>query len=81
MYSIETTSAEKLITLLFRDQTENERHTRAQALRQAMLALIDAPGYIDPSSKKAVASFAHPFFWAPFVLVGDGGRPPQDERR
>jgi CHAT domain-containing protein len=20
---------------------------------------------------------AHPFFWAPFVLVGDGGAPPR----
>jgi CHAT domain-containing protein len=81
MYPIETTSAKKLITRLFRDQTEHERHTRAQALRQAMLALIDDPGYVDPSSQKAVASFAHPFFWAPFVLYGDGGKAPQNDRR
>jgi CHAT domain-containing protein len=74
MYPIETTSAKKLITQIFHGQLEHEQHTRAQALRKAMLDLISDPGYRDPSSKKIVASYAHPFFWAPFVLFGDGGR-------
>ncbi len=81
MYPIETTSAKKLITRLFREQTGNEPPTRAQALRQSMLALIDDPGFIDPASQKVVASYAHPFFWAPFVLFGDGGKPPHEDRR
>ncbi len=74
MYPIETTSAKKLITQIFHGQLEHEQHTRAQALRKAMLDLISDPGYRDPSSKKIVASYAHPLFWAPFVLFGDGGR-------
>jgi CHAT domain-containing protein len=74
MYPVETTSAEKLITQIFHSQMEHEQHTRAQALRKAMLDLISDPGYRDPSSKKIVASYAHPLFWAPFVLFGDGGR-------
>jgi CHAT domain-containing protein len=38
-----------------------------------MVGLIDGPGYIDPESKQPVFSYAHPIFWAPFSLVGDGG--------
>jgi CHAT domain-containing protein len=26
----------------------------------------------DPASGKIAASYAHPFFWAPFIVVGDG---------
>ena len=37
-----------------------------------MLALIDGPGYVDASGNP-VFSYAHPIFWAPFSLVGDGG--------
>jgi CHAT domain-containing protein len=40
-----------------------------------MLALIDGPGYLDKSGKP-LFSYAHPIFWAPFTLVGDGGGQP-----
>ena len=42
-------------------------------MQSAMMSLIDGPGYIDPGSGKVVFSYAHPIFWAPFSLVGDGG--------
>jgi hypothetical protein len=42
-------------------------------IRQAMLAMIVGPGYVDPESGKTVFSYAHPIFWAPFSLIGDGG--------
>ena len=37
-----------------------------------MLALIDGPGYVDDQGR-TVFTYAHPIFWAPFSLVGDGG--------
>jgi CHAT domain-containing protein len=37
-----------------------------------MIALIDSPGFIDSKTGKIVASYAHPFFWASFIIVGDG---------
>jgi CHAT domain-containing protein len=37
-----------------------------------MLALIDGPGVVDPQGR-VIFSYAHPIFWAPFSLVGDGG--------
>ena len=36
---------------------------RSEALRRAKLALIDG---------KENPAYAHPLFWAPFVLVGEG---------
>jgi CHAT domain-containing protein len=73
-WPVETTSARALTTELFRRQAKDATLTRAEALRQAMLALIDGPGYIDPASRKSVHAYAHPLFWAPYALVGDGGR-------
>ena len=36
------------------------------------LDLIDRPGYADAQGR-ILFSYAHPIFWAPFTLVGDGG--------
>jgi CHAT domain-containing protein/tetratricopeptide (TPR) repeat protein len=72
-WPVETTSARELTTDLFRRQAQNSMLSRAEAMRQAMVGLIDGPGYVDPESRQAVFSYAHPIFWAPFSLVGDGG--------
>ena len=74
-WSVESVSAKLLTTDLFRRQAEDQSLTRAGALRQSMLALIDGPGSIDPQTGRALFSYAHPLFWAPFSLVGDGGGP------
>jgi CHAT domain-containing protein len=39
-----------------------------------MIGLIDGPGYLDAKTGKTVFSYAHPLFWAPFIVVGEGGR-------
>ena len=62
-----------MTTDLFRRQAEDSSLSRAEALRQTMLALIDGPGYVDPETGETVFSYAHPIFWAPFTLIGDGG--------
>jgi CHAT domain-containing protein len=73
MWPVETTSARELTTALFRFQKENKTLSRARALRKSMLSLIDSPGYADNRTGEIVASFAHPLFWAPFIIVGDNG--------
>lgn len=72
-WPVETTSARLLTTDLFKRQADDPTLTRAQALRRSMLSLIDGPGFTDQQSGKALFSYAHPIFWAPFSLVGDGG--------
>ncbi|MBW1869663.1 MAG: hypothetical protein JRI73_10330, partial [Deltaproteobacteria bacterium] len=46
--------------------------SRAEALNRTMLDLIDKLSYMNAEGK-IVFSYAHPVFWAPFSLVGDGG--------
>ncbi len=71
-WPVETTSAKVLTTDLFKRQAKDPSLTRAQALQQAMLHLIDGPGRKDQNGR-TLFSYAHPIFWAPFSLVGDGG--------
>ena len=72
-WPVETTSARALTTDVFKRQAADTSLTRAEALRQTMLFLIDGGGYVDAKSGETVFSYAHPIFWAPFTLVGDGG--------
>jgi len=46
--------------------------SRAEALRQAMVAIIDGGGYKDEAGNILFA-YAHPLFWAPYTIIGDGG--------
>jgi CHAT domain-containing protein/predicted negative regulator of RcsB-dependent stress response len=71
MWPVETTSARKLTTGLFRYQQEDPTLSRSRALQKSLLALIDGPGLIDQASGKIAASYAHPLFWAPFIIVGE----------
>ena len=72
-WPVETNSARELTTELFRRQSVNPGLSRAKALQQTMNAMIDGPGFVDPKTKTVIFSYAHPIFWAPFALVGDGG--------
>jgi CHAT domain-containing protein len=73
MWPVETTSARQLTTKVFEYQKKDNTLSRAGALRQSILTLIDDLGLKDPVSGKIAASYAHPFFWAPFIIVGDSG--------
>lgn len=42
--------------------------TSAAALRGAQLAILDEAG------RRLPAAYAHPFYWAPFALIGEGRR-------
>ncbi len=75
-WPVETASAKALTTDLFQRQAKDPSISRAEALRQSMVALIDGPGFVDAEGQ-TVFSYAHPIFWAPFTLVGDGGNSQQ----
>ena len=53
----------KLIPATIREMARDPKVGRSEALRRSMLALID----------KGEPHEAHPAYWAPFVLVGEGG--------
>jgi len=71
-WSVHSQSARQLVTDLFKRQAENPKLGRSEALRQAMMALVDGPGYLN-SEGKTEFTYAHPLFWAPYTIIGDGG--------
>ena len=72
-WPVETTSARQLTSDLFARQAADPALKRGLALQLTILALIDGPGAIDPSTGRTAFNYSHPIFWAPFSLVGDGG--------
>lgn len=61
-WSVDSAATVKLITTTVGNITRDKRTGRAEALRRAMLAMIDTG---EPQQ-------AHPSYWAPFVVVGEG---------
>ena len=59
---IRDVKAVALVTKTFGELEAKPEIGRAEALRRAMLGLIG----------KGVSREAHPAFWAPFVVVGEG---------
>jgi tetratricopeptide (TPR) repeat protein/CHAT domain-containing protein len=63
-WAVDTNATVKLITTAMREIAKGKSVARAEALRQAMLSLIDSHDRQE----------AHPAYWAPFVVVGEGAR-------
>jgi tetratricopeptide (TPR) repeat protein/CHAT domain-containing protein len=62
-WEVSSSSTVKLITKAIAELKTDPKIGRAEALRRSMLDLIDEGKTYE----------AHPAFWAPFVLVGEGG--------
>ena len=71
-WSVHSASARQLTSDLFKRQSANPGLSRSEALRQSMIALLDGPGAVDAEGRTSY-TYAHPLFWAPFTLIGDGG--------
>jgi CHAT domain-containing protein len=71
-WSVYSAPARVLVTDLFRRQATDPSLGRAEALRRAMIAVMDGPGYAGEGNESF--SYAHPIFWAPYTLIGDGGQ-------
>ncbi len=68
-WPVDSAATVKLTTSAFHALESNPAIGRAEAFHRAMLAMIDGAGKTDNP-----ASQAHPFYWAPFVVIGEGGR-------
>lgn len=62
-WEVDSEATVKLITAAIGEIARDKAAGRAEALRRAMVALIDKG---DPGD-------AHPAHWAPFIVVGQGG--------
>ena len=61
-WSVASEATVALTTKMFEEAAKGA--TKAEALRRSMLSLMTTPGK---------PHYAHPAFWAPFVVVGEGG--------
>jgi CHAT domain-containing protein len=61
-WAVESESARLLTTATFSHYAQQTASRKSESLRQAMIGVMAMPG------------FEHPAFWAPYALVGDGGR-------
>src|SRR5205807_10193167 len=71
-WSVDSDAARELTTDLFHRQAADRTLTRGVALRQLMLALVAGEGFMDERGR-ILFSYAHPLFWAPYSIIGDGG--------
>ena len=70
-WPVDSPAARDLVGEIFRRHAADKMLSRAEILRQAMVALIDGPGYMQDGA--TLYAYAHPVFWAPYSLIGDGG--------
>jgi CHAT domain-containing protein/Tfp pilus assembly protein PilF len=63
-WSVDSQATVKLITSAMREIARDKKVGRAEALRRAMLTMIDGSDTRE----------ANPAYWAPFIVVGEGAR-------
>ncbi len=69
-WPVDSEASRMLMTDMFKRQQDKTGLNKAEYLRAAMVNMIDAVGAQDAKGKMKY-SYAHPLFWAPFVVVGD----------
>ena len=69
-WPVDSEAARLLMTDLFQRQQARAGQHKAVYLREAMLQMVQSTAARDPQGRMKY-SYAHPLFWAPFVVVGD----------
>jgi len=68
-WPVDSVASKTLMIDLFQRQQQSPATSKAELLRQSMLNEIDHGGMKEGGNLKY--AYAHPLFWAPFVVVGD----------
>ncbi len=69
-WPVDSEAARMLMTDMFKRQQMNKNQNKAEYLQASIVNMIDKVG-ADDGKGKVKYSYAHPLFWAPFVVVGD----------
>jgi CHAT domain-containing protein len=70
-WPVDSASARELVAGVFRRQAEHPELSRAELLRQSMLALLESSERKNEAGE-TIYTHAHPIFWAPYSIMGDG---------
>lgn len=84
LWDVSDESTSRLMSAFYSTWLKHPADGKAEALRQAQLALLHGPAGSSgnladrgvrvaesPGPRPQAADFSHPFYWAPFVLVGN----------
>ena len=71
-WPVDSASARELVAGVFRRQAENPQLSRAELLRQSMMAVLESSERKNETGE-TLYTHAHPLFWAPYTIMGDGG--------
>lgn len=71
-WPVHSGATKELMINMFQNQNTRTGVTEAQALQKAAIYLAKGAGAQDAEGK-TIFFYAHPIFWAPFTIVGDGG--------
>jgi CHAT domain-containing protein len=67
LWPVADESTKLLMQQFYRLHQSEQGISKAEALQRAQLALLGGQGIRDPNQ----SGFAHPYFWAPFILIGN----------
>ncbi len=73
LWEVDDSSVGLLMAAFYKLWVTTPGMTKAEALRQAQLALLHgaAGSPAGPSKPGAASQYANPFYWAPFILIGN----------
>ena len=70
LWSVYDPSTGLLMEEFYREWTTHANMPKAEALREAQLALLRS--HLSGIEKhSASGNYAHPYYWAPFILIGN----------
>jgi CHAT domain-containing protein len=68
LWEVSDESTQQLMTTFYRAHNDGQEDI-LDALRQAQLKVLQTEGWDDEAG--AYFSYAHPRYWAPFILIGE----------
>jgi CHAT domain-containing protein/dienelactone hydrolase len=69
LWDVNDASTSRIMSDFYARWVKDPGDGKAEALRQAQLALLREPAPSSPTPH--AADYSHPFYWAPFVLIGN----------
>ena len=70
-WPVHSQATKELMVKIFQRDRKPINYSRSEQVRRAMISLIE-DGEYRRSDGRAVFSYAHPLFWAPFFVAGEG---------
>jgi CHAT domain-containing protein len=71
LWDVNDASTSRVMSDFYARWVKDPANGKAEALRQAQLSLLQSAATSSSTSAPHGADYSHPFYWAPFVLIGN----------